>query len=458
MTQQPFDYLDKACLAATNGPAGCSNAPTWTLWLEGQPAVDEFRLALRWLTTAYPTCAARVVALDATNGDVDSARSFAWQWDSPVLDATLDKMVVFHDLRQATPADIDALRDHVHDLFLDLHAAPPLLLVLAWLPDGRAVLHLKQHHGLADGRAMIEMLPDLAAFLNHARAGSEPTPAQLAVVPRRAELDAAGKTPGQRRWMLWQGVWEYVTSAVRTIRRPLTQLRQNLSLAYEGGNRTLHVPLPQPTIEAWKVAAKQSGGNLNAALVAGWMVANRMWNEAHGTPVTRMNATTAIDLRPRGVPFRSFANHLGFHIPELLAPELASVGAAIPVIHAQVQAQNAREAHLRRYFFERWFALQLRLGAFRKLLFEAPKTAVNLNFSNVLAMPIPRLAGPGWAVTQVDVSTPLIPRTAIVLTVTNYAGAATLNFNWKNSVATRADVEALRDAFLDAMRTWSGHG
>ena len=87
------------------------------------------------------------------------------------------------------------------------------------------------------------------------------------------------------------------------------------------------------------------------------------------------------------------------------------------------------------------------MADFRKLLFSSPRTVVNLNFSNVLAIPIPRLQGPDWQVTDVRVSTPLIPRTAIVLTLTNYAGAATLNFNFKASVATQADVQELIGVF-----------
>ena len=44
-------------------------------------------------------------------------------------------------------------------------------------------------------------------------------------------------------------------------------------------------------------------------------------------------------------------------------------------------------------------------------------------------------------------ATPLIPRTAIVLTLTNYAGAATLNFNYKASVASHEEVAQLVDVF-----------
>lgn len=454
MPQLPFDYLDKACLAATNGPSGCSNAPTWTLWLDGQPGAEELRQTLRWLTTAYPTCAARVVALGA---DPQTAKNFAWEWDSPVAEATLASMVEFHDLREDDGPALDRLRDEVHDRFLDLHTTPPLLLVLAWLAEGKSALFLKQHHGLADGRGIVEMLPDLGRFLNHARAGTTPEPAELAEVPRRSELEAIAATPWRRRWLACLGVLEYTRSAFRTLRHPLTPLRQNLSLVYTGGNRTLHKQVTPDELSAWREAAKRAGVNLNAALIGAWMVANRRWNEAHGVHVARMNATTAIDLRPRGVPFRSFANHLGFHIPDLLAPELASVTAALPSIHAQVHAQNARQAHLRRYFFERWFASLLSLGAFRQLLFSAPKTVVNLNFSNVLALPIARLEGPGWRVTDVHVSTPLIPRTAVVLTVTSYDGAATLNFNWKDSVVPRAEVEELADIFRATIADWAQH-
>lgn len=442
MAQQDFEYLDKACLAATSGPLGCSNAPTWSLWIAGQPPVDAVRQALRWLCVAYPTCAATVVPLD---GDADSAKHFAWSWpDHPPLDQLLE----FHDLRAQPATAIDKLRDEVHDRFLDLFTRPPLQLILAWLPDDRACLFVKQHHGLADGRGIIEMLPDLAAFLNHALAGTQPDPQLLAVVPRRAELDAFDLNGWRRFWLLLAGVGEYIRSAFVTLRRPLTVLKQNASLDYSGGNRTLHVPLTAAQLAAWKDAAKRAGGNLNSLMVAAFMVANRRWNEAHGVKVTRMNATTAAETRPRGQPFRSFANHLAFHIPDVDFTRLHTVAEVMPEVQRQIKAQNARRAHLKRYLFERWFALTLKMADFRKLLFSSPRTVVNLNFSNVLAMPIARLQGPGWLVTDVHVATPLIPRTAIVLTLTNYDGTATLNFNFKASVVTHAEVQELIDVLL----------
>ena len=441
MAMLPFEYLDKACLAATSGPLGCSNAPTWELLIDGQPPPDAVRQALQWLCVAYPTCAATVVPLDGTQ---DSAKHFAWSLPET---APLDQLLEFHDLR-AEPADaIDRLRDGVHDRFLDLFTRPPLQLILAWLPDHRARLFVKQHHGLADGRAMIEMLPDLALFLNHALAGTQPTPQQLAVIPRRAELDAFDLTPWQRFWLLLAGIGEYVRSAFVTLRRPLTVLKQNASLDYSGGNRTLHVSLSAAQLGAWKDAAKRAGGNLNWMMAAAFLVANKRWNEAQGVHVTRMNATTAAETRPRGQPFRSFANHLAFHIPDIDFTRFHGIADVMPEIQRQVKAQNDRRAHLKRYLFERWFALTLKMADFRKLLFSSPRTVVNLNVSNVLAIPIPRLQGPDWQVTDVRVSTPLIPRTAIVLTLTNYAGAATLNFNFKASVATQAEVQALIGVF-----------
>ncbi len=453
MTTQPFEYLDKACLAATSGPLGCSNAPTWELHLDGQLPAAAVQQALRWLCVAYPTCGATVVPLDGT---ADSAKHFAWSWsDEPPI----AQLFEFHDLRDQPDAAADRLRDAVHDRFLDLFARPPLQLILAWLPGNRSRLFVKQHHGLADGRAMIELLPDLAAFLNHALAGTQPDAAALAVVPRRAELDAFDLTPWQRRGLLLAGIGEYIRSAFVSLRRPLSVLRQNVSLDYSGGNRTLHVPLAAAQLQGWKDAAKRAGGNLNWMLAAAFLVANKRWNEAHGVKVTRMNATTAAETRPRGKPFRSFANHLAFHIPDIDFTRFHAIADVMPEIQRQVKAQNDRRAHLKRYLFERWFALTLKMADFRKLLFASPRTVVNLNFSNVLAIPIPRLRGPGWDVTVVRVSTPLIPRTAIVLTLTNYDGVATLNFNFKASVVTEVEVRELMAVFQSEVAQFvAAHG
>ena len=441
MASLPFEYLDKACLAATSGPLGCSNAPTWELMIDGQLPPDAVKQALLWLCVAYPTCAAIVVP---QGGTPDAAKNFVWSWPEK---PPIEQLFEFHDLRNEPANAVDDLRDVVHDRFLDLFSRPPLQLILAWLPENRSRLFVKQHHGLADGRAMIEMLPDLAIFLNHALAGTQPDAQQLVVIPRRHELDAFDLTAGQRLLLLFAGIGEYVRSAFVTLRRPLSVLKQNASLDYSGGNRTIHVPLSALTLQTWKDAAKRAGGNLNWMMAAAFMVANKRWNEAQGVPVTRMNATTAAETRPRGQPFRSFANHLAFHIPDIDFTRFHAIADVMPEIQRQVKEQNARRAHLKRYLFERWFALTLKMVDFRKLLFASPRTVVNLNFSNVLAIPIPRLHGPSWQVTDVRVSTPLIPRTAIVLTLTNYDGAATLNFNFKASVATTAEVQALIEVF-----------
>ena len=50
-----------------------------------------------------------------------------------------------------------------------------------------------------------------------------------------------------------------------------------------------------------------------------------------------------------------------------------------------------------------------------RIVFASKTPAFNLNLSNLVALDIPRLAGRGWQVEELLVTTPVTPRTGIVL-------------------------------------------
>ena len=440
---QAFDYLDKGCFAGTSGEQGCSNAPTWELVIDGQPTAEAVHQALTWLCTVYPICNAIVRPLD---GPSDVAADWEWTWQTG---QNVARLLDFKDLRDAPAADLLALRDAVHDRFLDLLTTPPLHVTLAWVAEGRSHLFFLQHHGIADGRAFVELLTDFAKFLDHAVQGTVPDPTALTRAPRLPELEAFGLTIWQRRWLAIGGFFEYLRGLGVSLRRPVSNLRQNASVDYTGSNCTIYVPVAATLVERCKAAAKAKGANFNALLMAAHFIANKRWNEEVGIAVRHLNMTVVAENRPRGGSFRSFANHLCWLIPQVdvvLAPTLLQV---MPMAQRELKAQMARRAHIKRYFLERLIVLRMQLGSLRRMIYGGKHTIVNLNFSNLLALPIGRLEGEGWRVRDVLVTTPTMPRTGVVLTATSYDGAVTLNFNYKASICKQAEVERLSAIFME---------
>jgi hypothetical protein len=450
-TRADFDFLDKICLAASSRTHGLTNAPTWEWQVEGRIEVPWLREALSQLVEFYPWCAARVIALD---GPPDRAARFAWDWSSPAIAQLLE----VEDLTQATEAEaaarVDALRRAVQDRFIDLFEQPPLLLVAAFMPGSRMHLFVKQHHGLADGRAMIELHGVLAELLRRAESAALGAPYReqpLSPSPRRREIDALGLGRWQRLRFGVAGLMAYLRAIRAGARRPVTELRQNRSLDYSGGNRTLHLDLPAERLARLKQASRRLGFNLNAALIGSLFEANRRWNAEAGIEVGRVTMTVIADTRPRDGSFASFANHLCSLIPDLDLSTLPGVVEIAAESHRQLLEQVQRRVHLERYVFERWLIAGFRMHDLRRLLFESKHTAFNLNFSNVLSMPIEELAGLGWRVERIRISTPTTPRTAVVLTATTYRDASTLNLNYKDSIVSAGEVARLADHLVAAL-------
>ena len=273
--------------------------------------------------------------------------------------------------------------------------------------------------------------------------------------PRRAELEALALSPWERRRLFVGGIWEYLRGLWAGIRLPVSELRQNRSLDYTGGNRTLHLTRPSGLLDERSAAAKTAGGNLNTLIIAWLFEANRRWHGQLGEQPQRVNMTLIAETRPRS-GFDSFANHLTSFIVDLRLDQVGDTRALMLAAHQQLRAQAARRAHLRRYLVERWMVLALRMGDLRKMLFSAGPTVINLNLSNMLAIPIPTIAGEGWRVTGALISTPTTPRTGIVLTVTRCEGVVSFNFNYKTTVVSQEEVEQLVAQFAGLLDSASG--
>jgi hypothetical protein len=437
----PFDFLDKVCFAATEAAQGTSNAPTWELVLEGHIPTPSLQEALRLLALRFPLLTATVAP---SKGDATTAKRWVW--------LLRDAEIPFEQVDVADDGALTALRHQLCDRFIDLTKEGGFEVVLATMPQGQR-LFVKQHHGLADGRAMLTLLTELAAFIRAAERGE--AVAVAAPYPRRAELEALALSSWEQRRLFLGGVWEYLRGLWAGIRKPVSELRQNRSLDYTGSNRTLHLTRPAALLDARAATAKAAGANLNALIIAWLFESNRRWHAQLGEQPQRVNMTLIAETRPRS-GFDSFANHLTSFIIDLRLDQVGDARALMLTAHRQLREQAARRAHLRRYLVERWMVLSLRMGDLRKMLFSAGPTVINLNLSNMLAIPIPTIAGEGWRVTGALISTPTTPRTGIVLTVTRCEGVVSFNFNYKTTVVSQSEVEQLVAQFARLLDSESG--
>lgn len=476
--QLPFDHLDKACFAATSARHGLSNAPTWALSIEGTVDGEALRRAVAALLVAFPSCGAMVVPIDAADS---RAKRWAWRLPKPAarpedVDAALiDAIVTVHPPLDAPPlnaplgtgAVADALGDGIRDRFLDLTLGPPLRVDLLCWPGG-ARLWLQQHHGLADGRAFIELLRRFGRLLDVAARGDAFDAGDLIGWPRRPELEAidaliaarSGSTAlaplWRRRWWACLGLWRYVQGAFAALVRPTAPLWQNQSLDYSGANRTVHLALPLAQVEALRVAAAAAGGNLHAALLAAWVRASAALSAQHGVVARRLMLSSIVELRPRGGggdagAFESFANHLGWALPTVDAAAMASMPRLVAALHRGLKRQMARGEPIQRLLFERLGLAALALGPLREGLAAPGRAVVQLNVSNVLALPIERIAGRDFTVTAVRITTPVSPRYGALLTITRYDDEVTLNVNVKRSVVGAQDAAILAKLLQDEL-------
>lgn len=440
----PCDYIDKGGLAVTSRAHGCSGTPTWQLVVAGALDPAHVRTALADTVTRYPSLATRVQALD---GVPALATRFRYAWDPAFR---VDDVFEAVDLR-GDAAGLGRLTRALHDRHLDLFTDFPLTLTLARTGDEGCRLFFRQHHAIADGHAFIDLLADFAGFLEAARAGRRPPPEALAPIGRRGELEALGL--GRARRVAWTlaGYGWLLGALGRALLRPVVPLLQNRSNDYTGENGTVHWSLPDDVLAGWNAARKRLGVSLNSLLTAALLRANQRLHRARGLPLGRTAGTLVMETRPRDGSFRSFANHLATIDVEAPLDRLDDPVALARRVQAQVDRQRAASTPLKRLLCERQLVARMPLEQLQRLVFESKRPTYNLNFSNLLALPFPRLGGDGWAVEEVLITTPVTPRSGIVLTAIRYGGRVVFNFNYKASAVSREDTEALRAEFEGAI-------
>jgi hypothetical protein len=444
----PFDYIDKGGLAVTSKRHGCSGTPTWQLVVTGVPDPAAVRAALGDLLVRYPALATRVQSLDAIP-------EYAKRFRYAAAPTTAESMFELVDLRGRPAGDLEALIHDVWDRHLDQFRDPPMTVTMAITDDNHCRLLVRQHHGIADGRAFIGLLGDFAAFVRARQSGEAP-PA-LEPVGRRGELEALGLSPLKRVRYTLAGFGSLTASIVKALVRPTAMLVQNESTDYTGPNGAVRWVVDASALEGWQRARKHLGVSQSALFTAALYVATQRWHRELGRRLGRVNASLVMETRPRDGAFISFANHLATLEVELQLDRDLDPAAAARSIHAQLKRQQERGRPIKRLVCERALVAGMPLDKLQAFVFDAKRPAFNLNLSNLIPLEFPVLSGPGWTVDEVLITTPVTPRNGIALTVVHYNGRVCFNFNYTATAVTAAQTAELARRFRDALEVLTAH-
>jgi hypothetical protein len=446
----PCDYVDKGGLAVTSQPHGCSGTPTWQLVLRGVPDPLAVRATLGDLLLRYPSLTTRVQSLDALPAYATRFRYAA----APTDARDLFELV---DTRERPDIDVAATVRAAWNRHLDQFREAPISLTMVVTSADDCRLLFRQHHGIADGRAFIELLGDFADFLALRSCGSAPSPDQLAPIHRRGELEPLGLGRAERAWFTIAGFGSLTRSIWRALVRPVATLAQNQSNDYTGTNGAIRWVIDDDAIGAWRPAHDQMGASLNSLLAGAWFLANQRWHRALGRRLGRVNASMVMETRPRDGTFRSFANHLATLEVELPLERDLDPPDAVRSIHAQVARQRRRGRPIKRLLCERALVARMPLDKLQQLVFESKRPAYNLNLSNLIPLEFPVMAGDGWRVEEVLITTPVTPRGGIALTVIRYGGRICFNFNYAASAITATQTAELAAHFREVLQAMTGY-
>jgi hypothetical protein len=249
------------------------------------------------------------------------------------------------------------------------------------------------------------------------------------------------------------GFASLMASIAKALLRPLSVLVQNERTDYTGPNGAVRWVVDDAVLDGWRRARKALGVGQSALFSSALFVATERWHRALGRPLGRVNASLVMETRPRDGQFVSFANHLATLEVELSLDRDRDLDAAAAAraIHAQLERQIARNRPHKRLVCERAIVLGMPMDRLQSIVFDAKRPAFNLNLSNLIPLDFPELAGPGWTVDEVLITTPVTPRNGIALTVVRYRGRICFNFNYAASAVSSAQVTELARRFRDEL-------
>ncbi|MFT7582870.1 MAG: hypothetical protein ACI9MR_004555, partial [Myxococcota bacterium] len=404
----PFDYLDKACLSATNRERGGSGAPVWEFEVDGDVDPDTLRAALTKTFACYPTSRSRMVP----DGVYPKVKKLSYE---PVEGFDVDSVFKVVDLEPGNEQALVEFRQGVWDNYLDVFEGTPVALTLVRRAPGRAHLFFQQHHSVADGRAFIGWLTDLTAFL------AEPS-RPVAIVPRVGEAEILKLSGFKKAWWRLLGTLHVAGAIIGGLFRPIKPMLHNQSNDFSGFNRVTCVRFDDQVIPSWKAAAKAEQVSLNSLLTATLMTTMSKWSADHGVPPGKTNCIIASETRPRDGSVVSFANHLTGFLVTFRMDHPHEIGALARRIHAAVKKQAKKSLHIKKLLAERGVVLGMSMHKMLKLVWESRQPAINISFSNLIPLEFPTVEGPGWTAKRLRICTPGLPWGGVGPTVVRYGG------------------------------------
>ncbi len=284
-----------------------------------------------------------------------------------------------------------------------------------------------------------------------ARRAGRPRPTSSRRSAGAARLEALGLSAPARIWYGIAGFGSLIASVARALVRPLAGLVQNESADYTGWNGAIRWVIEDSALERWQPARDKLGASLTSILTGALFLANQRWHRELGRELGRVSCSLVMETRPRDGNFRSFANHLATLEAELPLDRDLDPAVAVQSVHAQIKRQLARKRPQKRLVCERALVAGMPLDKLQEFVFAAKRPAFNINFSNLIPLDFPVLAGADWTVEEVLITTPVTPRNGIVLTVIRYNGRLCFNFNHAESAVSAKDTAHLARLFVETL-------
>ncbi len=335
-------------------------------------------------------------------------------------------------------------------------------VVVEGLEDGKAAIIPKVHHAITDGvggMQMVMTMIDLEREPEQAVDDMPPVPEAEVMGFSARTTDAIGHIYrrnlgiARRAGGNLRNALATITTDPGTVARGLTETAASVGRMLEPstqplsplmGKRSLSVKFQTLTfpLADLKAAAKQHGGSLNDAFVAGVARGLRRYHEHHGAPVESLRMTMPINVRTEDT--QNLAGNQFAPARFVVPVAIDDAGEHMQAIHALVDQQRAEPAL---NLLEPMAILLNRLPtSATTALFGSMIKGMDFTTSNVPGAPIPiYIAG-----AQVESMIPFGPLAGVALNVTLLSNIDDVHLGINSDMAAVPDPEVLKECFRES--------